>query len=128
MGAPRYGDPYGSDEGLPLFTGETPAPPSAPPAPVRVGGKVRPPRLVHIVEPDYPNFLRQARIEGSVVLEAVINASGRIVQLTVVRSDHPLLTGAARRAVEQWIYEPTYLNDQPVPVLLTITVEFRLKK
>lgn len=128
-GEPNYGDPNGSRDGFPLLSGPmlpTAAPPT-PRAPVPVGGRVRAPRRLHRVEPVYPRFAQQAGIQGVVVFDAVLGADGRVQHLTS-QSGHPALVSAAREAVEQWVYEPTYLNEQPVPVRMTITVEFRLRK
>ena len=92
---------------------------------VRVGGKIRPPRLVRRVDPIYPGVAKQARIQGDVRIDAIIDAKGQVVEMKVL-SGHPLLATAALSAVQQWVYEPTYLNEQPVPVVLEVTVNFRL--
>jgi len=97
------------------------------PSPVRVGGRVREPKLLRRVEPDYPLLAKQAGIQGTVVLEATLGTNGRVEHIAVV-SGHPLLVESAQRAVAQWVYEPTYLNDRPVPVLLRVTVEFILRR
>jgi protein TonB len=66
---------------------------------------------------------RQARIQGVVILDAVIAKDGSVDELKVI-SGHPLLTGAAIDAVKQWKYKPTTLNGEPVEVQTTITVTF----
>jgi protein TonB len=66
---------------------------------------------------------KQARIQGVVLLEAVISKDGAIDNLRVI-SGHPLLTQAAIDAVKQWRYKPTLLNGEPVEVVTTITVNF----
>jgi protein TonB len=116
----------------PLPPAAAPPPPTPQPRtveqpkqPLRVGGDVRPPHLLHQVEPVYPPLAKQARIQGDVVLSAVIDAKGNIVDLKVV-SGHPLLYQAAINAVGQWTFEPTYLNGEPWPVSHEITVHFRL--
>jgi protein TonB len=93
---------------------------------VRVGGRVKAPRKIYAPAPNYPALARQARIEGTVVIDAVIDVSGNVVEAKVV-SGHPLLLAAALEAVRQWKFEPTYLNEQPVPVALLVTVEFHLQ-
>ena len=100
----------------------------APPVqkPIRVGGKLRPPRLLQRVEPVYPTIAKQARISGDVRIDAIIDTEGNVVDMQVL-SGHPLLVQAALGAVSQWRYEPTYLNEQPVPVVLVVTVTFRLQ-
>ena len=104
-----------------------PRPVLAPPVqkPIRVGGKLRPPRLTQRVEPVYPLIAKQARIAGDVRIDAIIETDGNVVEMKVL-SGHPLLVQAALNAVSQWRYEPTYLNEVPVPVVLAVTVTFRL--
>jgi len=96
-------------------------------APVRVGGHVREPHLLHRVEPTYPALARQTRMTGTVLIDAVLDEHGNVVQMNVV-SGPPLLIQAAIDAVKQWKYEPTYLNDEPVAVALSISVTFRLSQ
>ena len=109
-------------------TGGVPVPAPKPTiqAPVRVGGRIREPRLIHRVEPDYPGIARNARIQGDVRIDAIIDTDGHIVEVKVL-SGHPLLARPAAAAVSQWLYEPTYLNEQPIPVVLEVTVRFRLQ-
>jgi TonB family protein len=96
------------------------------PAPVRVGGNVKPPAKIKHVNPAYPPIASQARLQGVVVLEVTVGASGKVEAACVLRSI-PLLDQAAVDAVLQWEFEPTLLNGQPVPVLMTVTVSFNLK-
>ncbi len=93
--------------------------------PVRVGGDVQQANLISQVKPKYPALAKQARIQGAVVLEAVIGRGGNIVDLKVIKG-HPLLIPEALEAVKQWRYRPTLLNREPVEVLTTITVNFSL--
>lgn len=105
-----------------------PAPPKPqPPAPVHVGGGVRPPVRTKAVDPVYPPVALAARIQGIVIIEATIGADGRIVNARVLRSVQ-LLDQAALDAVRQWEYTPTMLNGVPVPVIMTVTVQFNLAK
>ena len=100
-----------------------PPPPSD--APVRVGGEIEePPKIVH-VDPIYPEIAKSARVQGVVILECTISAEGRVEDVTVLRSI-PLLDQAAIDTVIQWVYKPTLLNGIPVPVIMTVTVSFRL--
>ena len=101
------------------------APPPPPPERIRVGGQVQSAKLVNQARPTYPPLARQARIQGTVRLEAVISKNGAIEELKVV-SGHPLLIQAAQAAVLQWRYEPTLLNGVPVEVITTIDVNFTL--
>ena len=96
-----------------------------PRGPLRVGGDVRPPKLISQVDPAYPRLARQARVEGDVVLSAIINEGGEIMELKA-KSGPPILYSAALDAVRQWKFEPTYLNGRPWPISYEITVHFRL--
>lgn len=93
--------------------------------PVRVGGRVRPPKLITQVAPIYPALAKQTRIQGVVQIDAVIDAQGNVVEMQAV-SGPVLLISAALNAVSQWKYEPTYLNDQPIAVQFIVTVTFQL--
>ena len=103
-------------------------PPPAPVThgPVRVGGAVRAPRRLEAIAPIYPPIAMSARVEGVVRLEALIDEQGRVGSVRVLRSV-PLLDTAAVDAVRTWRYTPTLLNGVPVPVLMTVTVSFRLQ-
>jgi TonB family protein len=96
------------------------------PSRVRVGGGVQNWTLISQVAPVYPPLAKQARIQGEVVLEAVISREGDVTNLRVV-SGHPLLVDAALTAARQWKYRPTLLNGQPVEVVSQITVPFKLE-
>jgi protein TonB len=98
-----------------------------PRAPIRVGGHVKPPKPLVQRAPAYPILARQAQLQGTVSIDAVIDPTGNVVEMQVV-SGPPLLIQAALDAVREWKYEPTYLNDQPVPVRLIVTVVFRLNQ
>jgi protein TonB len=97
----------------------------ATPQRVRVSQGVTEGLLVHKVTPSYPPLARQARIQGSVVLAALIGKDGTIQNLKVV-SGHPMLTSAALESVKQWKYRPYFLNGEPVEVDTQITVNFTL--
>jgi len=81
--------------------------------------------LIHRVQPEYPPLARQARVQGTVVLRAVISREGKIENLQVLNG-HPLLVQAAMDAVRQWRYRPYYLNNEPVEVETQVTVNFTL--
>lgn len=100
--------------------------PPPPMEPVRVGGEIKTPTLLKKVDPIYPAIAQSARVQGVVILEAVIGPDGRVREAKVIRSI-PLLGAAAIDAVRQWEYVPTLLNDVPVPVIMTVTVSFTLK-
>ena len=92
---------------------------------VRISQGVTRGLLVQKVEPQYPTLARAARVQGDVVLSAVIDTNGQITNLQLV-SGHPMLVPAAIAAVKQWRYKPYLLNGQPVEVETTITVIFSL--
>lgn len=98
-----------------------------PKAPVRVGGRVKEPRLLRRVDPVYPALARQLHLDGTVVIDAVLDEQGNVTEMRLV-SGQALLVQAAMEAVRQWKYEPTYLNDQPVPIALNVTVIFKLNR
>jgi len=99
---------------------------AAPKKPVRVGGRIKPPRLLERIAPIYPVLAKQTHVQGVVQIDAVIDAQGNVVEVQAV-SGHPLLVPAALRAVSQWKFEPTYLNEEPIPVQFTVTVTFQLE-
>jgi periplasmic protein TonB len=102
----------------------TPDPPKAS-GPLPVGGRIKEPAKIRHVPPVYPSIAQQARVEGIVIIEAVIGIDGRVKQARVLRSK-PLLDDAALDAVRQWLFTPTTLNGVPVPVIMTVTVNFKL--
>ncbi len=101
------------------------APPPPPTGPVRVGLDVKEPRKVKHVPPVYPSIAVEGRIEGTVVLECVIDPRGRVVDVQVLKG-LPLLDEAALEAVRQWVYTPTLINGVPTSVIMTVKVTFRL--
>jgi periplasmic protein TonB len=102
-----------------------PPPPPAPSAhPPRVS-RMMEGNLIYRVQPQYPPLARQARVQGIVVLRAMISREGKIENVQVV-SGHPMLVKAAMDAVLQWRYRPYYLNNEPVEVETQVTVNFTL--
>jgi protein TonB len=97
----------------------------APPQRIRISQGVTKGLLIHRVEPVYPPLAKAARVQGEVMLSAVISVNGDIENLQLV-SGHPMLVPAAITAVRQWRYKPYLLNGQPVEVETTITVIFSL--
>ena len=88
-------------------------------------GKIKEPKKVHSVNPAYPDIAKQARVQGIVILECTISPQGKVTDVKVLRGI-PLLDQAAIDAVKQWVYTPTLLNGVPVPVIMTVTVNFKL--
>jgi protein TonB len=100
------------------------------PAPPTVTRAFRPSNLlegslIRRVQPVYPPLARSARVQGSVVLAAVISKNGTIDNLTLI-SGHPMLVPAALQAVSQWRYRPYILNGEAIEVDTQITVNFIL--
>jgi protein TonB len=127
------GTPGGVIGGIISATAVAPPPPpkveapKAAPQRIRVGGNVQKANLINAPKPVYPPLARQARIQGTVKLNAVISKEGAIEQLTVV-TGHPLLIPSALEAVKQWRYKPTLLNGEPVEVITQIDVNFTLSQ
>ena len=119
------GDILGGLGGGSSASAPPPPPPKATQTRIKLGGQVQAAKIVAQPQPLYPALARQARIQGNVVLHAIIDKDGRVGQLEVV-SGHPLLVQAALDAVKQWRYQPTQLNGDPVEVDTTITVTFVL--
>jgi len=92
---------------------------------VRVSEKVSQRLLIKRVQPQYPEFALAERIQGEVVLKALIGKDGEVKELTLV-SGSPVLAPAALKAVKQWKYKPYLLNGEPVNVETQITVAFQL--
>jgi protein TonB len=111
--------------GAPLPAPPPPAPPTVERAPVRIGGALTAPALLERVDPVYPPIAVQARVQGVVILEAVVDSSGRVEDVRVLRSIR-LLDAAAMEAVRKWRYSPLFLNGTAERFVLTVTVSFRL--
>ena len=128
FGVPHGVPGAGSNEVLRSILGNTPAPARpnvAPQRRFRISGGVSQGLLVHEVKPRYPPLALSTRVQGAVVLQAVIARDGTISNLRLY-SGHPLLARAALDAVSQWRYRPYLLNGEPVEVETQITVTFTL--
>jgi TonB family protein len=103
-----------------------PAPPAAPPLvePIRIGGVIKAPTKLKHVEPAYP-LMVCPRLQGTVRLDCIIGPDGRVRSVRMLEG-HLVLAHAAQDAIQQWIYTPTLLNGRPVPVVMTVTVHFKL--
>jgi periplasmic protein TonB len=102
-----------------------PPPSGKPGAPLRVGSRVRPPKAIVQVHPEYPPLARQARIQGQVLIDAILDEQRNVIDMKVF-SGPPLLYQAALDALKKWKYEPTYLKDQPIAVEMIVTITFQL--
>jgi protein TonB len=113
--------------GIPMMPAPPPPPLPAPTPvkPIRVGGDIERPTLLHRVNPNYPQIAISAKKEGIVILEATVGTDGTVDHVRVLRSE-PLLDDAAVDAVKQWRYSPLQLNGRAHPFILTVTVSFNL--
>jgi protein TonB len=125
--AGQQGGVFGGIPGQGMVSAAIAPPPPKPTAPARIkqGGNVTAASIITQTRPVYPALARQARIQGNVVLHAIIDKDGKVAQLEVI-SGHPLLVQSALDAVKQWRYKPTLLNGDPVEVDTTITVTFTM--
>jgi protein TonB len=93
---------------------------------VRVGGQIKTPKLLKKVDPVYPELAKQARAGALIILEATVDATGRVQDVTVLRSV-PLFDEAAVDAVKQWAYRPLLLNGVPTPFIVVVTLNFHVQ-
>lgn len=103
-----------------------PSSPTATTAPLRIGGAITEPRRTKYVAPVYPSDAKDAHVEGSVIIEAVIATDGTVKGARVLRGV-PMFNQAALDAVKQWAYDPTLLNGVPVEIAMTVVVNFVMK-
>ena len=94
---------------------------------LRVGGDVKAPIAINRVEPQYTEVARKARIEGMVIIEAIIDRNGNVTDVRILKPLPLGLGDAALEAVKRWKFQPGTLNGQPVPVIYNLTVNFRLQ-
>ncbi|MGE0453678.1 MAG: energy transducer TonB [Vicinamibacteria bacterium] len=130
LGGVEGGVPGGVEGGIPggVVGGIVGGIPTGAPPPVkavRVGGNVKAPKLVHQVQPVYPDLAIQARLSALVIMEALVDTAGRVKTVRVLRGA-PLFDDAAMGAVRQWRYQPLLLNGIPTEFILTVTVNFNL--
>lgn len=104
--------------GTPGGTGDTP---------VRVGGNVKAPIIVTRVDPVYTEIARRARIQGIVIIEAVIDRNGNVTEARILKALPMGLDQSALNAVRQWKFKPGTLNGNPVPVYYNLTVNFQVQ-
>lgn len=102
--------------------------PQAVPQRIAVGGNVQPAKLIRQPRPVYPADLQAAGVEGTVMLQAIILKDGTVGAVKVVKSAGQELDQAAIAAVQQWQYQPTLLNGQPVETMTTIDIAFQLEQ
>ncbi len=95
--------------------------------PVRVGGGVTAPEKISGAEPAYTEVARRARIQGVVILEAIIDREGKVTSTRVLKGLPMGLDAKAREAVAGWRFNPGRRDGEPVAVLYTVTVNFRVE-
>jgi len=110
---------------VPASVSIAPFDPPLPAGTLRVGGVVPEPKKLKVAEPVYPPIAKTARVQGVVILECLVDVDGKVKQTRVLRSI-PLLDQAATDAVMQWEFEPTVWRGAVTPVLMTVTVNFRM--
>jgi protein TonB len=111
----------GMDSGLSAGNGKSPA---APEIPLPIGGDVKPAKLISSVAPVYPSVAKSQHVSGDVLIDALIDANGHVTTMKAI-SGPALLQQAAKDAVHQWKYQPATLDGKPVPMHLTVTLQFR---
>ena len=107
---------------------EAPPPPPPPPAPrkpVRIGGQIKEPAIIHRVQPEYPALAVASKMEGVVILEAIVDEEGRVESVRSLRTA-TIFDDPAIKAVRQWRYSPVLLNGRPEKFILTVVVSFNL--
>jgi len=124
-GEGRRGGVWGSLNDSLSHAAPPPAPAPTPSVPVFRPSHLLEGSLIRRVTPTYPSLARTARIQGPVVLFAIISKAGTIDNLRAI-SGHPMLVPAAIEAVSQWRYRPYILNNEPIEVETQITVNFLL--
>ena len=95
--------------------------------PLRVGGNIQESKLIHKVNPVYPEQAKREGIQGTVKLTIIVNEEGLVYEIRTNPENNSILEGAAIAAVKQWQYSPTLLNGEPVPVQALVTVIFQMK-
>lgn len=117
----------GSDEGIPNLPPGPPADTSAPSGPIHITAEVKKPEVLRRVSPVYPEPARRARVQGAVILEAIIDQRGNVTSVRVVRGLPMGLEQSAIQAVSQWKFQPATLAGRPVAVYFNLTVQFEVR-
>lgn len=110
------------------MTNSSPAGSNPSSGPVRVGGDVKAPVVIERTPPEYTEIARKARIKGVVILEVIIDESGKVASTKVLKGLPMGLDQKAVEAVEQWVFEPARMNDEPVACIYNLTVNFQLEE
>jgi len=110
-----------SGKGLLDISVPNPAPPVA-----TNGGHLQPPRLLSSPPPIYPMAAQEARVHGVVVIDALVDVTGKVVEMTVISGPHEL-TQAAMDDLRKWQYEPARLNGEVIPTHVKVSINFNLR-
>ena len=102
------------------------AAPDPPSGPLRVGGNVKAPVAINRAKPDYTDAARKAKVNGTVVVEAIIDTNGNVQDVRVIKGLPFGLSAEAEEAVKKWKFKPGTLNGEPVSVIFNLTVTFTL--
>lgn len=125
------GSPFGRDDGIDDAPGRGPGYSHGTDlestGPVGLTPDMVPPVLIQKTDPEYPSACRLARIQGKVVVQAVVGLDGRVESVEVLSSTNPLFDDAATRAVSTWKYRPATLAGRPVRVYFTVVVTFVMR-
>jgi len=106
---------------------EGPPPSPEPEGPIQVGGDVLPPEKTFAPQPQYTEIARKARLQGVVIVQAIIDKQGSVTNVKVLKGLGMGLDQAAVDAIKKWKFEPATLNGKPVAVYYNLTVNFRLQ-
>ena len=90
------------------------------------GSEIKPATLISSVAPIYPSMARTQRVGGAVTIDALIDATGHVTSMAIV-SGPAILQGAAKDALSRWKYAPAQLHGKPVPMHMTVTIQFKLQ-
>jgi periplasmic protein TonB len=116
----------GSVNGIGITESIPTAPPAVPQGPLRLHQGIQAPRKIVDVAPKYPALARESRVEGIVILDVIIDETGVVTSTRVLKSV-ALLDQSAIEAVRQWKFTPARLNGEAIPIVMTVTVSFRLQ-
>jgi TonB family protein len=97
----------------------------APPPPTK-GGQLQQPKLLASVAAVYPPLARARRVQGDVVVDALIDATGKVTDTKII-TGNPLLQSAAADSVRLWKYQPAHLNGEAIPIHVNVTITFHLQ-
>lgn len=127
-GDPDFGVPHSTGDVGPAVAAVVPAPEPVDDKPIQVGGAVLKPEVIVRTEPRYTELARRARVEGVVIVRAVIDERGYVTNVELLRGQPMGLDQAAMDAVKTWRFKPATLHGQPVKVYFNLTVNFTLQR